>query len=239
MPEKHFIRSCLIFLIALFIAVTACVTTVSADDARQLKLLPGRWNATTEIEKEGEDEGKEVSFVLTLGDNGTMTLVFSSEDEEYAYTYGGTWSAEYDPDSLDRLTLSFISTDNPVYAGNGYGVECVFDFYTESWEENDTRYIYTILEENHFSGVTPFEDVYGHNSLALNRVYGPNMRVVNCKEYVSLRVSPSTSVKRRAKVPLGALVLTFPEYEEENGFLFCMYHGDYGYILAEYLEPVE
>ena len=239
MTGKYFIKLFSIILVALLMAVIASIPTAYADDARQLKLLPGSWNATSEVEKEGEDEGQEVSFVLTLGDDGTMALVFSSEDGKYAYTYSGTWSAEYDPDNLDRLTLSFVSTDNPLYAGNGYGVECVFDFYTESWEEKDTRYIYAILEENHFSGVTPFEDVYGYNNLAVNRIYGPNMRVVNCKEYVSLRIRPSTSVNRRAKVPLGALVLTFPEYGEENGFICCMYHGDFGYILTEYLEPLE
>ena len=60
------------------------------------------------------------------------------------------------------------------------------------------------------------------------------MRVTNCKEWVSLRQSPSESAKRLAKVPLGALV-TDCEWAE-NDFISCVWEGKSGYILAKYLE---
>ena len=65
------------------------------------------------------------------------------------------------------------------------------------------------------------------------------MRVVNCKNFVSLRAKPAASSARLAKVPLGALVLALPGAEEQNGFVWCTYRDEYGYILAEYLQPVE
>ena len=72
-------------------------------------------------------------------------------------------------------------------------------------------------------------------------VIGPNMRVVNCKEYVSLREKPSTSAKRLIKVPLGAEVLVWLDGGDDSdteGFLYCEYNGLQGYILSEYLEPI-
>jgi hypothetical protein len=138
------------------------------------------------------------------------------------------------------MTLLFTSTDNPSRAGSDYRVECAYEAYTESWVENDTRITCLILNPPiRCSGVSPFEEVYGEDGAALVREQGPNMRVVKCKEFVSLREERSTSARRLAKVPLGALVLAFPEYGEENGFIYCVYHDEEGYILAEYLQPVE
>ena len=33
-------------------------------------------------------------------------------------------------------------------------------------------------------------------------------------------------------------MLAYPE-EEQNGFILCVYHSEYGYILSDYLAPVE
>ena len=87
--------------------------------------------------------------------------------------------------------------------------------------------------------MTPFEEMYGYDGAALYSRKEPNMRVVKCSSYVSLRTKRSKSSARLLKVPLGALVLAFPESGEENGFLLCLYHNEYGFILKEYLEPVE
>ena len=35
------------------------------------------------------------------------------------------------------------------------------------------------------------------------------------------------------------MVLAYPEFGEKDGFILCVYHDEYGYILADYLEPVE
>ena len=64
------------------------------------------------------------------------------------------------------------------------------------------------------------------------------MQVVNCSDYVSLRKAADKSSARIERVPLGALVLAYPE-EEQNGFILCVYHSEYGYILADYLAPVD
>ena len=109
----------------------------------------------------------------------------------------------------------------------------------EGWDEDDVQNTWCILEPVSCSGVSPFEELSGFDGAALHREQGPNMRVVNCKESVSLREKRSKTSARLAKVPLGALVLAFPDAGDENGFLLCMYHNQYGYILAEYLAPVE
>ncbi len=222
-------------------ALLACGTAAHADDAEQLKLLPGQWTYTDQTEwQEDGAEAHDVDLAfLTLGEDGSASLRCFGRDGNYACTCEGAWRGEYVPDAADQLTLLFTSTDDPQYAGTGYSVECVYSFYTESWEEEDTRYMCLILEPGSFSSVSPFESVYGSDWISLYREQGPNMQVVNCKSFVSLREKRSTSSDRIAKVPLGARVLAYPEYGEENGFLFCLYRGEYGYILSEYLEPVE
>ena len=227
-----------ILLTVLLFAALACCTAALADDQEQMKYLPGVWMFSDEAEEEGE-EPQAADLILTLEEDGGMTLCGKSGEGGDEYTYTGTWSSEFVPDAMDRLTLLFTSTDNPLYAGTEYSVKCVVNFYTESWVENDTWKIYLIIEENDFSGVSPFEDLCGCNNLALTREQGPNMRVVKCKDYVSLRSRPSVSSIRLAKVPLGALVLAVPGGKEENGFTWCTYHDEYGFILSEYLQLVE
>ena len=68
------------------------------------------------------------------------------------------------------------------------------------------------------------------------RDYLGTMKVVNCKEWVSLREKASQNTERLAKVPLGELV--YDCYRDEKGFVYCQYQGTYGYVLRKYLEPV-
>jgi len=222
----------LFFAVPLLLAPAA-----SADDAEQLKYLPGQWRYSREVvEKDAAPE--ETDLLLTLGENGELSLSSMGRTGGVEYTYAGTWSSEFVPDALDRLTLEFTSTDNPLYRGSPYNVKCVYDFYTESWVEKDTWNIWLILEESASGGSSPFEEIISDNNPALHREQAPDMRVVRCKDFVSLRSGPSTSSKRLAKVSLGALVLALPGAEEKNGFLWCSYHDQTGYILSEYLEPV-
>lgn len=62
---------------------------------------------------------------------------------------------------------------------------------------------------------------------------GGSMTVVNCKEWVTLRSSASTSASSLEHVPLGASV----EYvgAADNGFTKVKYNGKTGYILSQYL----
>ncbi|MBQ3761089.1 MAG: SH3 domain-containing protein [Clostridia bacterium] len=60
----------------------------------------------------------------------------------------------------------------------------------------------------------------------------PDQRVAGCEYWVSLRLSPSTSATRLAKVPLGAKVTNCVK---NGSFVKCTYNGQTGYILAKYL----
>lgn len=62
------------------------------------------------------------------------------------------------------------------------------------------------------------------------------MRVIKCKEWVSLRVEPDSKSERITEVPLNATV--FDCEEADNQFIRCTYNGQTGYILAEYLETL-
>lgn len=57
--------------------------------------------------------------------------------------------------------------------------------------------------------------------------------VVNCRESITLRTSPSTSAGEIRQIPLGAAV-SFME-NASNGFYKVAYMGDTGYALASYL----
>ena len=228
----------MILLLALLLAAQACVTAACADDAELEKLIPGEWTCPYEADDEGKTkEGNQV--VTTFGKDGKVTLYCSGVNGGKAYTCEGTWAFELVTGDMDRLTLLFTSTDNPLHAGNEYRVECKYYVNMESWEENDGLHTAFSLVELSHSGTTPFEEIYGYAGPALYKVEGPNMKVVNCTSYVSLRAKRSKSAKRLAKVPLGAAVLAFPEAGEEKGFLWCLYQGTYGFILKEYLQPIE
>ena len=67
--------------------------------------------------------------------------------------------------------------------------------------------------------------------------YIGNMEVVDCKEWVSLRETPSTSAKRLVKVSLGAIVSNCRQVSDE--WIYAEYDGYGGYILAKYLQPSE
>ena len=213
-----------------FDRVLDSVALLSECDVQFLQVVPGQWG----------EEYEGAGTVLTLGENGEMSLSCYSLDGSYAYTCAGEWSYQPMQNQSGEFTLHFASTDNPRYAESAYNVECVYAAYTESWIENDTLITYLLLNPMlRSTGVTPFEEVYGEEGAALHREQGPNMRVVNCKEFVSLRENRSTSSARLAKVPLGALVLAFPEAGEKNGFIACVYQDEEGYILSQYLEPIE
>ena len=61
----------------------------------------------------------------------------------------------------------------------------------------------------------------------------PVMRVVNCKEYVSLREQPDSKSKRLKKVHLGEFVIEC--FDAENGFTLCTFDDRTGYIQSQYL----
>lgn len=64
-----------------------------------------------------------------------------------------------------------------------------------------------------------------------------NMYVVNCRESITLRTSPSTKASAIRQIPLGAAV-SYIEISE-NGFYKVSYMGDTGYALSQYLSSYE
>ena len=227
----RYIPVCIILLI---LSVTVFATGALADDEALQTLLPGRWTLTGEIQ---DLEGTGIRTLdlayLTLEEDGSMVLTFEETDGFPASTLQGTWSFEPVEGGMDRLRLSYsLSGDAPL-------TESVYSVYAESWVEQDTFHVYMILEEGIHTASALFETLTGYDSAAFHREQGPNMQVVRCKNYVSLREKRSKTSARVARVPLGACVLAFPEYGTENGFLFCSYHGREGYILTDYLAPIE
>ncbi len=228
---------CIFLLIALVLAMQACITEAVADDAELEEILPGHWTCPSEATE--EDPGEAGPVQLDFGKDGAVSIQ-CWYGEEYGWTCEGTWSFELVTGGMDRLTLQLVWVDHPDRPGNGYATECVYNVYAESWTENDTEYTAFLLEETEDgNGDTPFRELYGYDGAAMYREKKPNMRVVNCSNYVSQREERSTSSARIMKVPLGAQVLASPEAGEENGFIRCIYHDKTGYILSEYLEMIE
>ena len=227
-----------VFLLVLFLAVQFCVTAALATDDDLVWQLPGTWLYTAAFDEENADLAS-----LTLEKDGKMVL--HSSDAGGGYVYSGSWTLKLtgEPSPLygynDCLSFLFTYTDDPRFSDTGYNVECDCYVYAESWVEDSTRYTYLICEDAVSSGITPFEMLCSERGAAvLHKDEGPNMRIVNCKSYVSLREERSTESARLAKVPLGETVFAFPEDTEKNGFVRCVFGEEYGYILTEYLCPV-
>ena len=66
--------------------------------------------------------------------------------------------------------------------------------------------------------------------------YKGAMRVVWCKEWISLREEPSKTSERLAEIPLGAVVYSCVDIGDDK-FYQCEYEGQTGYALIGYLWP--
>lgn len=78
----------------------------------------------------------------------------------------------------------------------------------------------------------PADSYYSSSSQPSTIMY-PTYYVVNCKQSITLRTSPSTSASEICQIPLGSAV----SYIEtaQNGFYKIIYNGSTGYGLASYL----
>ena len=84
-------------------------------------------------------------------------------------------------------------------------------------------------------------------SVVKDEYYLGAMRVIKCRDYVSLREAPDKTATVLAKVPLGAIVLyctkNVSKYDpgryrkQADLFIRCEYEGQEGYILKKHLEP--
>lgn len=62
------------------------------------------------------------------------------------------------------------------------------------------------------------------------------MKVANCKEFVTLRSTPNTSASALCTIPLGGKVFFLGK--AENGFYYVYYNDQYGYVLSQYLKNI-
>lgn len=69
-----------------------------------------------------------------------------------------------------------------------------------------------------------------------NSRYIGAMKVVRCKEWVTLRAEPYKKSKALAKVPLGAVVYNCSTIKQKKSFVYAEYEGLQGYILLEFLD---
>ncbi len=228
-----------VLLLVLALAAQICTARADLIEPDWPDNLPGRWSFLWDEQQSGEAPGEAVRGTLDFGEDGQAAFTCFGSDDKYLYSCTGTWSLRETDEGIWLMTLVFTSTDDPLYEGKEYRAENVYDVYEESWTEDSSLVTALIIYPWGDAEVSPFIDAFGWDSLALYRVLEPNMRVVKCKSFVSLRVFPSTSSERLVKVPLGAQVLALPEYGETNGFIWCAYGDMYGYILEEYLQPIE
>ena len=227
---KRFRKAGAVLLLTLLLSGALLSPEVRADDAELLRDLPGRWTCGDPAEGEGE-ETREMNLVMVLEEDGKITLDWSTPEGEPVLSRAGTWEAELVQGGSDRLTLRLNPAEDAAES-----TELIYGIYAEGWMEEDGLHQFLILERDGEDPVSPFQEIYGFDGIAFSRVRGPNMRVVRCKNYVSLRKDRSAKSARLAKVPLGAEVFAFPEFGEENGFILCNWKGKAGYILSEYLE---
>ena len=87
----------------------------------------------------------------------------------------------------------------------------------------------------------------GRKTVVKDQYYLGAMRVVNCRDYVSLRATPDKTGVVLAKVPLDSIVLycsnNVRQYasgkyrKQAELFIRCEYDGQEGYILKKHLKP--
>ena len=66
--------------------------------------------------------------------------------------------------------------------------------------------------------------------------YYNSMKVVNCNEYITLRIDDSEDAPAKERIPLGDYVTYISE--AENGFYKISYRGMEGFAKKEYLELI-
>ena len=112
------------------------------------------------------------------------------------------------------------------YAYNGRFAECYYDgmhgyvlldYLSDGYARDYQRYEYGDSTEQN----TDYDNFLG------------SMRVVNCKNWVTLRASASTEATAVARIPLGEYV---EAYKYNSKFAECYYDGMHGYVLTRYLK---
>lgn len=156
----------------------------------------------------------------------------------------------YGTSSFDNTRVELIYSETYGWSENGDALTLCDEFYLfrmtyadGSWDDICVRMFFEIGQFEMIHGrlynsfkVLSSEDEESQapedTSPLPDAIYYPEMYIVNCNEWVSLREHRDTSSRRLAKVPLGAAV---HNCYESGLFTLCEYRGTYGYILSEYL----
>ena len=173
-----------------------------------------------------------LSTYLSNGSNGTQSSSSSSYlGKKYIVNCNEFVTLRQSP-STSASTVTKVAKGQQVdaYYYNGTFCRCFYnglEGYILAQYLGDEPYGGTPLAPNYNPGQPA-----GANSYYLPGEPMGTMRVVNCREWVSMRDYASTSAPRIATVPLGATVTaTWYNYQ----FAECEYNGITGYILLSYL----
>ena len=203
------------------------------------------------LRKEASTKAKEICqiplgavvYVVKEAANGFYMVVYNGLEGYALSSYLRTVSSESDWKKVDKTDY---------YYGQSLSVVGVNE--SISLREEPSTSSDAILQIPLYASVTYLEDapngfvhvVYNNvDGYALSKYldeYEPQiaiceyMRVVNCKESITLRKTASTSGNEICQIPLGDIVYAIKE--AANGFLMVEYNGKQGYALRKYLEFV-
>lgn len=156
----------------------------------------------------------------------------------------------YGKSNFTNTQVELIYSETYGWSENGYNLTLCDEFYLfrmtysdGSWDDICIRMFCEIgqIEMVHGRLYNSFKVQFSDDEASTgpeyttpmpDAIYYPEMYIVNCNEWVSLREYRDTSSRRLAKVPLGAVVRNC---YESGLFTLCEYRGTYGYILSEYL----
>ncbi len=136
----------------------------------------------------------------------------------------------------ENMTTAAAASEAPTTAAASETATAALQLpvYQESGEAQTAAYettaaAYGAEESAGYPGAYDYYDDYQNNITY--------MYVVDCKESISLRESPSTSARVLTQIPLYGMV-EFVD-EADNGFYMVWYNGQLGYALASYLDIYE
>lgn len=156
-------------------------------------------------------------------DSQGQNVVLDDAQHQYEVVAGGADMKDKPEDSAATvMTLEGGSTVDFISVADG-------DYYMVKQEDNSGYVLKSRLKDKGIAVVISSQQ--NQNDSNINTQY--DMYVVNCKENVSLRISPAMSASVIAAMPLGAKVGFIND--AENGYSQVKYNGSVGYVITSYL----
>lgn len=194
----------------------------------------------------GSEPETEALISITEANNVVRTISYHTCGE-VIYWYFGQRDRLYDE------SLAFVNEISEITGYEPDGNSGMLDpAGYKDWALEKMRIPSVTVEVGHGGNPVPdsqLEDIVNRNKdvwagTLYNYKYGKDdlsdkesrafMKVVNCDEWISLRVSPSKEAEKYTTIPLGETVELVSE--AANGFYKVKYKGYIGYALSSYLE---